>query len=76
MREQVATAFGRPAADFLMRPCYIGGCFGGKGDFMDVPVGYLLSLKSRRPVKMVMDYSEEFVAGNPRHAALSKKTER
>jgi CO/xanthine dehydrogenase Mo-binding subunit len=72
LREQLATAFGRPVADFLMRPCYIGGCFGGKGDFMDVPVGYLLSLKSRRPVKIVMDYSEEFVAGNPRHAAVIK----
>jgi CO/xanthine dehydrogenase Mo-binding subunit len=37
---------------------------------MDVPVCYVLSLKSGRPVKMVMDYSEEFVAGNPRHAAI------
>ena len=55
-----------------MHPCYIGGCFGGKGDFMDVPVCYLLSLKSGRPVKMVMDYSEEFIAGNPRHAAVIK----
>ncbi|HYY24691.1 MAG TPA: molybdopterin cofactor-binding domain-containing protein, partial [Candidatus Udaeobacter sp.] len=39
-------------------------------DFMDVPVCYALSSKSGRPVKMVMDYSEEFVAGNPRHAAV------
>src|SRR5581483_8961592 len=70
LREQVATAFGRPLQDFLVHPCYIGGCFGGKGDFMDVPVCYLLSLKSGRPVKMVMDYAEEFLAGNPRHAAI------
>ena len=69
LREQVASAFRRPAGDFLIRPCYIGGCFGGKGDFMDVPVCYLLSFKSGRPVKMVMDYAEEFIAGNPRHAA-------
>ena len=55
--------------DFLLHPCYIGGCFGGKGDFMDVPVCYLLSLKSGR-LKMVMDYSEEFMAGNPRHGAV------
>ena len=53
-----------------MHPCYIGGCFGGKGDFMDVPVCYLLSFKSGHPVKMVMDYAEEFLAGNPRHAAI------
>jgi CO/xanthine dehydrogenase Mo-binding subunit len=70
LREQVANAFGKGLGSFLVHPCYIGGCFGGKGDFMDVPVCYVLSLKSGRPVKMVMDYSEEFVAGNPRHAAI------
>ncbi|HSQ13016.1 MAG TPA: molybdopterin cofactor-binding domain-containing protein, partial [Candidatus Deferrimicrobium sp.] len=70
LREQVATAFQKAAAHFVVKPCYIGGCFGGKGDFMDVPVAYLLSLKSGRPVKMVMDYYEEFIAGNPRHAAI------
>ena len=70
LREQMATAFNKTTEQFIVRPVYIGGCFGGKGDFMDVPVCYLLSLKSGRPVKMVMDYSEEFVAGNPRHAAV------
>jgi CO/xanthine dehydrogenase Mo-binding subunit len=70
LREQVANAFGKRLENFIVHPCYIGGCFGGKGDFMDVPVCYLLSLKSGKPVKMVMDYSEEFVAGNPRHAAV------
>jgi CO/xanthine dehydrogenase Mo-binding subunit len=70
LREQVAKAFGKALEDFIVHPCYIGGCFGGKGDFMDVPACYLLSLKSGQPVKMVMDYSEEFVAGNPRHAAI------
>jgi CO/xanthine dehydrogenase Mo-binding subunit len=70
LRDQVATAFGKGLEQFTVHPCYIGGCFGGKGDFMDVPVCYLLSVKSGRPVKMVMDYSEEFVAGNPRHAAV------
>jgi carbon-monoxide dehydrogenase large subunit len=70
LREQVATAFGKDLENFIVHPCYIGGCFGGKGDFMDVPVCYLLSQKCGRPVKMVMDYSEEFVAGNPRHAAI------
>ncbi|HEX5023012.1 MAG TPA: xanthine dehydrogenase family protein molybdopterin-binding subunit [Candidatus Binatia bacterium] len=70
LREQVANAFAKSLENFVVHPCYIGGCFGGKGDFMDVPVCFLLSLKSGRPVKMVMDYSEEFAAGNPRHAAI------
>jgi carbon-monoxide dehydrogenase large subunit len=72
LREQVANALAKSIDDFIVRPCYIGGCFGGKGDFMDVPVCYLLSFKSGRPVKMVMDYAEEFIAGNPRHAAIVK----
>ena len=72
LREQVATAFRNVPADFIVHACYIGGCFGGKGDFMDVPVCYTLSLRSGWPVKMVMDYSEEFIAGNPRHAAVVK----
>ena len=70
LREQVAAAFGQRVEKFVVHPCYIGGCFGGKGDFMDVPVCHALSLKSGRPVKMVMDYGEEFIAGNPRHAAI------
>ncbi len=70
LREQVAIAFGQSVENFIVHPCYIGGCFGGKGDFMDVPVCYALSLKSGRAVKMVMDYGEEFIAGNPRHAAI------
>jgi CO/xanthine dehydrogenase Mo-binding subunit len=70
LREQVATAFGASPEKFVVHPCYIGGCFGGKGDFMDVPVGYVLSAKSGRPVKLVMDYYDEFIAGNPRHAAV------
>ena len=72
LRDQLATAFAIAADKFLVHPCNIGGDFGGKGDFMDVPVAYLLSLKSGRPVKIVMDYGEEFVAGNPRHAAIVK----
>ncbi|HZD41502.1 MAG TPA: xanthine dehydrogenase family protein molybdopterin-binding subunit, partial [Terriglobales bacterium] len=69
LREQMAMAFQKTTDEFVVKPVYIGGCFGGKGDFMDVPICYLLSLKSGRPVKMVMDYGEEFIAGNPRHAA-------
>jgi carbon-monoxide dehydrogenase large subunit len=70
LREQVATAFQKSLEEFIVKPSYIGGCFGGKGDFMDVPVSYVLSLKSGRAVKMVMDYYDEFIAGNPRHAAI------
>jgi CO/xanthine dehydrogenase Mo-binding subunit len=70
IREQVATALQVEQEKLVINPCYIGGDFGGKGDFMDVAVAYLLSKKAGQPVKLVMDYDEEFVAGNPRHASI------
>jgi CO/xanthine dehydrogenase Mo-binding subunit len=70
VREQVANALKIPQEKFVFNPVYIGGDFGGKGDFMDLAVVYLLSKKARRPVKLVMDYDEEFAAGNPRHASI------
>lgn len=70
VREQVANALRLPQEKLVFNPVFIGGDFGGKGDFMDLAVGYLLSQKARRPVKLVMEYSEEFAAGNPRHASI------
>jgi len=72
IREQVANAARISPEKLVVHPVYIGGDFGGKGDFMDVAVCYFLSKKSGRAVKMVMDYSEEFLAGNPRHASIVK----
>ncbi|MGZ8486593.1 MAG: xanthine dehydrogenase family protein molybdopterin-binding subunit, partial [Candidatus Binatia bacterium] len=70
VREQVANALKLPQEKLNFNPVYIGGDFGGKGDFMDLAVVYLLSKKAGRPVKLVMDYEEEFTAGNPRHASI------
>ncbi len=70
VREQVANALKLAPETLNFNPVYIGGDFGGKGDFMDLAVTYLLSRAARRPVKLVMDYEEEFTAGNPRHASI------
>ena len=72
VREQVANALQLAQEKLVFNPVYIGGDFGGKGDFMDLAVGYVLSKKAKRPVKLVMDYDEEFAAGNPRHASIIK----
>ena len=72
IREQVGNALQIPHEKLVVNPCYIGGDFGGKGDFMDVAVVYLLSKKAGKPVKLVMDYDEELIAGNPRHASIIK----
>ena len=69
LREQLAAVWGIPEDSIVLHPCSIGGDFGGKGSFMDVPLCYYLSLHSGRPVKMVMDYIQELMAANPRHPA-------
>jgi carbon-monoxide dehydrogenase large subunit len=72
VRTQLSNCTGVPKDKLVFHPTHIGGDFGGKGGFMDVAVAYFLSLKSGRPVKMIMDYSEELTAGNPRHPAVIK----
>ena len=69
LRHQLSLVWGIPEERIVLNPCTIGGDFGGKGSFMDVPICYYLALRSRRPVKMVMDYIEELTAANPRHPA-------
>lgn len=70
LRDQLAAVWGCPREQIRINPCSIGGDFGGKGSFMDVPLCYYLALHSGRPVKMVMDYIQEFMAGNPRHPGI------
>ena len=70
LRDQLAAAFKSAPDKFIVHPCYIGGDFGGKGDHNDAALCYALSSQSGRPVKFVMDYNEEFAAGNPRHSAV------
>jgi CO/xanthine dehydrogenase Mo-binding subunit len=70
VREQLSKSLNVPEESLLFHPNHIGGDFGGKGGSMDIPVCYFLSLKSGRPVKMVMDYHEELLAANPRHSSI------
>ncbi len=70
LKQSMAQAFSIPKESIRVNPVSIGGEFVGKGAPIDEPVCYLLALRSRRPVKMVMEYREEFFAGAPRHAAI------
>ena len=69
-RSQFAAALGIPEDRVRVNPVVIGGDFGGKGSLMDAVVCYFLAKSSGRPVKMVMTYTEELMAGNPRHSAV------
>jgi carbon-monoxide dehydrogenase large subunit len=72
VRTQLANCIGLEKEKLIFHPTQIGGDFGGKGGFMDVPAAYFLSKKSGQPVKMIMDYTEELTAGNPRHPSIIK----
>lgn len=70
LRTQLAEGIGIDPSAVTIEPTAIGGDFGGKGGFMDTPVAYWLAKATGRPVRMTMDYTEELIAGNPRHAAV------
>ena len=71
----LADAVEIPQEQVVVHPVCIGGDFGGKGSLMDSPLCYHLSKRTGRPVKMVMSYTEELMAGNPRHpATISLRT--
>jgi CO/xanthine dehydrogenase Mo-binding subunit len=72
VRGQLSNCIGVAREKLIFHPMHIGGDFGGKGGFMDVAVAYFLSKKAGMPVKVVMDYTEELTAGNPRHASIIK----
>ena len=75
VRQQLSEGIDMPTDRIRVNPTTIGGDFGGKGSFMDSHLGFWLSKTTGRPVRMVMTYIEELMAGNPRHpAAMTFKT--
>jgi CO/xanthine dehydrogenase Mo-binding subunit len=66
-RELLADAVQISPEQIVVHLIPIGGDFGGKGSLMDLPLCYHLARRTGRPVKMVMTYTEELMAGNPRH---------
>jgi CO/xanthine dehydrogenase Mo-binding subunit len=69
LRGYLAACLNLPAERFVVQALSVGGDFGGKGSAMDVPLAFFLAQQTGRPVKMVMTYTEELLAGNPRHGA-------
>lgn len=70
LRSHLADAIGVPEEKVVINLSPIGGDFGGKGALMDVPLCYFLAKRTGRPVKMVMSYTEEIMAANPRHPSV------
>ena len=67
VRAQLAAGIGADESRVRVNGAVIGGDFGGKGGFMDTHVAYHLAAATGRPIRMLMSYTEELMAGNPRH---------
>ena len=61
-----------PPSGITVNFVHVGGDFGGKGDITGAPICYFLAKKTGRPVKLVLDYSEELYAMNPRHESVMR----
>ncbi len=72
IRDDLAATVGISRDAIVLHHSHIGGDFGGKGTPMDLPVCYFLARAAGRPVRMVADYIEEFMAGMPRHATRTR----
>jgi len=70
LKELLSHALQLPKERIRVNLTPIGGDFGGKGSLMDLPLAYHLARVIGRPVKMVMRYAEELMAGNPRHPSV------
>ena len=69
-RSHLAQWLGLPEENICFQISPVGGDFGGKASLMDIPLCYSLAKTTGRPVKMIMSYSEELTAANPRHPSL------
>ena len=70
LKEALSLAVGIGPDQVLVHPTFVGGDFGSKTPPFDEPLAYFLSVITGRPIKMVMDQTEELAAGNPKHAAV------
>ena len=69
-RSWLAQAIDVPEEQVVFEFVRLGGDFGGKGDLRDSPIAYFLAKATGRPVRMAMDYTEEFSAASTRHGAV------
>ncbi|HLH26016.1 MAG TPA: xanthine dehydrogenase family protein molybdopterin-binding subunit [Chloroflexota bacterium] len=69
-RQLLAQALDLAESEITVQQAHIGGDFGGKGSIGDLLIEYPLARRTGQPVKMVMSYTEELMAANPRHASV------
>jgi len=70
IRDELADYLEMAKERMVFHPVTVGGSFGGKDHLHDIPLAYYLARISGRPVKIVRSYTEELMAGSPRHPAV------
>jgi len=68
VRDDIAQLTGLPTRKVRVMPMTIGGGFGGKIELLEPLLG-LLALRLRRPVRLALGRSHEFVVGRPAPSA-------
>jgi CO/xanthine dehydrogenase Mo-binding subunit len=71
-RGALAHVAGIDESRIVFHHSYIGGDYGMKGNSRLTGICYYLAKAARRPVRMISDYLEEFMAGNPRHHTVMR----
>ena len=67
LREELSDALNISPDQIKVYILPVGGDFGGKQSLVDVPICYFLAQRSGRPVKLVLNYTDELAASAHRH---------
>jgi CO/xanthine dehydrogenase Mo-binding subunit len=70
LRSRFARDLGLDEAKIKVHILPVGGDFGGKTSVVEAPVCYFLAKRAGKPVRMVLDYTEELTAVSHRHPAV------
>ncbi len=70
LRSRFARDLGLDEAKVKVHILPVGGDFGGKTSVVEAPVCYFLAQRTGKPVRMVLEYTEELTAISHRHPAV------
>jgi carbon-monoxide dehydrogenase large subunit len=70
VRDKLMDYLDLPQEKVVLHPVTVGGSFGAKGYLVNLLPAYYLARATGCPVKMVKSYSEELMAGSPRHPSV------
>ncbi len=72
LRDRMARDLNLDSSKIKVHILPVGGDFGGKTSVLEAPICYFLAQCSGKPVKMVLNYTEELTAAAHRHPAVIK----